>query len=696
MAKERENFSNTELDTAENSDMPVFSFNASGTSNSLKSEDFDISGNTFSAFYDNSHKLIFVLDKTKTENTPNTLLIIANRAGRKWDDILANDYNVDLENIRPKENNKYQKLDIDYNGLSIYGQLIADYETNADLTDSLNKLNEFRKNVGQQAARSRLVAAKNEIKITTETIRVTNKSITKLRAQIKLLKAKLSKARSEVGKKPTKESAARILKIQSQIDKATDKEKRARIRLRRAKKRLEDAQNNVKLANQVLNIDTQINEIKPKEPEMAEEQPKPLFNQDPEIMDDKIAFKPVGFEAPSFVPMDEPVSETQKNDNAVPTTPSEMDTPAEPTPESIPTPVETPEPVMPEQQPEPVPVAEPEPIPTPMVTPEPIPAPVETPEPVTPEPTPIVKESEITVTTPTETPEKLPAPEKPMATQTGDINRPASPTTGKNVTVLNPGAGSKKPTMIYYIMLMVLIALSVLTLWMYQSKMDNSATPNLASPAVTEPAREITPQPATESMPQDSAFIETEPVAVQQPEPKPIPTPAPIVPEMEQPAPAPQPIMPQPVAQPEPIMAEPIPAPVQPIKPIVQQQEQPMPVPAPVPAVRPQPALIVPQTTTKSAPLPEPSMVRMEKPKVIIKNIPETDVNKPEYPVYGPNKNAASAMPETNQPTSQVCTSGTAPDENGCCTGESLKWVESFNGYACCSLADGECYPPLK
>ncbi len=593
MAKERENFSKTNIATAPDSGVPVFSFNASESSEKLVPERFDIHGNQFTAFYDSAHRLIFVLDETRTENTPNALLVMADKQGRKWDDVLGNDYKMDLEEIRPKKNNKYQKLDIDYHGLPIYGQLIADFKTGNDMVSALNAMNGFRAEVGHQIARARLNAAMREIETATATIEKTEDAIAKLHAQIKTLKSKLSKTRSEIGKKPTKESAAKILKIQAQTDTATEKEKRAKARLRRAKKRLEDAQKDMDAARKALDAAAPKQEKKPKEPEMAEE-PKPLFNKDPEILDNKIAFQPIGFETPSFIPP-EPIN---------------YDTPI-----SEPKPVATPDAatLRPPMQMEPIVVAPVVNATMPLTAPEPV--------------------REI----PTVIPQPAPIPQQTMPAPMAE--RPYSPVTGQTTMVTQPVIGTKKPTMIYYVLLIFLIGLSVLTLWLYQSKMDNSTAPNLTAPkmAQTQPA----PMPAAS----ESAFIDSEPVAAPQPQPA------------TQPQPGPMPEMAEPVAS---NFAE-------------------QPVPAPTPDF--------------AEPIPAPDVQESEPMQTV-----EPEMAAPSYPAPAPENNMAA--PVQNDAVVKTgatsCTSGTAPDEDGCCAGENLKWIESYNGYGCCSPADGECYPPLK
>ena len=66
---------------------------------SLKFMEYNIAGNVIRAYYDADDKLIFILDKTISDDKPNVLLVINPVGDRKWDDILANDYGVDLETV---------------------------------------------------------------------------------------------------------------------------------------------------------------------------------------------------------------------------------------------------------------------------------------------------------------------------------------------------------------------------------------------------------------------------------------------------------------------------------------------------------------------------------------------------------------------------------------------------------------------
>ena len=305
----------------------------------LNASDYNIAGNLLRVFSDSDGSVVFVLDLMVNETKPNVLLIINPDDGRKWDDILENDYGIDLETIRPKKDNKYQKLDIEYSGLTVYQDLINAYVAGEDTADKLALLNAFRKIAVRRAASERLVVAETVSDNARETIDRANDSIAELNNRVRQLRAKLTDLRKNIGKEPTKQSAAKILRTESQIDAVNEKIRRAKKRLENAQKRLvvatEDAENardiltkigeNMELPAVIQDMplvtmpdnelaivqDASVPMVYPKESDsnltitneakaeyMADEEVKPLFDTDPEILDEEIAFKPIDFSAP--------------------------------------------------------------------------------------------------------------------------------------------------------------------------------------------------------------------------------------------------------------------------------------------------------------------------------------------------------------------------------------------------------------
>ena len=153
---------------------------------------YDIDGNLIRAFYDLDGRLVFVIDDTVTDAKPNALLVIGAAGTRKWDDILANDYGVVLESIRPKKDNKYQKLDIEYAGLATYDDLIRQFSAAADLGAAIAALNSFRTMASRNAAAERLAAADTLSENARATIDKTNDVIDELNARMRALRSKLA------------------------------------------------------------------------------------------------------------------------------------------------------------------------------------------------------------------------------------------------------------------------------------------------------------------------------------------------------------------------------------------------------------------------------------------------------------------------------------------------------------------------
>ena len=214
---------------------------------------YDIDGNDIKAFYDSADDLIFVLDSTINESKPNVLLVINPDGDKKWDEILSGEYGVDLETIRPKQDNKYQKLDIEYSGLGVYDNLINAYNAGESLEENLNQLAILRDSAARHSAVVRLNAANEMIAKTNVTIVKTKETIVRLQERLKTLRAKLVATKKEIGKVSTKQSASKILKIESQIEAVTEKLNRAKSRLNSAQRRLEIATVDAELASDLLN-----------------------------------------------------------------------------------------------------------------------------------------------------------------------------------------------------------------------------------------------------------------------------------------------------------------------------------------------------------------------------------------------------------------------------------------------------------
>ena len=511
---------------------------------------YTIAGNSINAFYDASDDLVFVLDNTITESKPNVLLVINPDSDKKWDEILSSDYGVDLETIRPKQDNKYQKLDIEYSGLAVYDNLIQAFLADDDMEDFLNQLNVLRDSAARHSAMMRLNTANEVIAKTNVTIVKTKETIVRLQERIKTLRSKLTATRKEIGKVSTKQSAAKILRLESQIEATNEKLKRAKKRLESAQRRLEAATVDAELASNLLNQPA--TEIKPSKPVMVapkhevqvieesddddeeeevepESDVKPLFEEDPKILNEDIAFKPISFDAPTF----ENINQEPEN---IPVINKEVF--EETVKEEVPV-IESFQPIAsvePEAIPESNPVIESF---QPVVSSEPESKPVlESMTPVIQEETHVVEEE----TAPVET-EDYVAPVVPIA-PTATVP-PVSPMINKAQDIKSEvSTTTSKPSFVYYMLLGVLIVLSIFTLWLYQKNVKPT-TPVLTAKAeqsvvVSQPKEPESVKPTEVSVDDDmdNAFIdditEPEPVVTTEPDSEPIivdPLPKPILDE---------------------------------------------------------------------------------------------------------------------------------------------------------------------
>ena len=558
--------------------------------------DYDVAGGLLRAYYDADDKLVFVLDFFESDTKPNVLLVINPIGNRKWDDILMNDYGVDLETIRPKKDNKYQKLDIEYSGLSEYDDLLQAYNSGDALDDALVRLEHFRNVAAVHAAIERRDDAELTVEKARDTIEKTQEKIAGLQEKVKKLRARLSAQRADIGKEPTKQSAAKILRTEAQIDSTTEKINRARKRVDNAQKRLVNAQDEIDAANAILEKLENVSEndfsglpTKPMQtglvmaagvnlPEkkieaadinqdfeeeaeiMAEDEVKPLFDEDPNVLDEDIAFKPVDFngaeaidnKVPSVQPDFMPVFD-EKDDG--------LDLGADETQEDDFMPVDEEKTDFEEYSPV---VTKPEFNVAPVVdayeqdADEKIDsellsgfAPLEIPhvEPEVALEEPLEEEKTVEYTVPQQNPVYEPIMPKPIIAEdvqenysqddlTGENSelsdvspapissdfRPVSPMKSKletdGVVAAAPVAVdetvTRKPSVIYYAMLVLLIVLSVFTLWLYQKSAGDS-TPELG--VKTQPVEDVVSDDVqTEKTSQDMQVVEmvsVEPVGVE-------------------------------------------------------------------------------------------------------------------------------------------------------------------------------------
>ncbi len=723
----------------------------------LTRTDFNIAGNSISAFYDNMQQLICVLDSTVTDIKPNALLIINKTDDRKWDDVLVNDYDMDLETIRPKKDNLYQKLDIEYDGLGVYEKLINERDNPDELKNAIIYLNEFRLTAVRRAALDRLASSEVIAENAQDTINNTKEVIVSLQSEIQDLRARLASQRQDIGREPTKRSASKILRTESQIDSANEKLARAEKRIRNAEKRLAIANRDANAARAILErtqsgnipehnaaqiIESESEYTDPvSEPEstenqgmndMADEEVKPLFDKDPEILDDEIAFKPVDFgmqqsaDDETFMPApqtDDDSTESEKTDtdaqnNSVDD--SESIKPISFTPiadlpdtssynsisqdDDMDDVDETDELDITQEYEQPIVRPQPEPV---------APAPLsfrtqsyddtdsadsaDDTAPVLNTMRPIDNEykpapDSVNVAKPVAAPTPfVPTPVSPV--------RPVSPITGNTVGTVQAVEQKRKPSLLYYFLLIILVVLSIFTLWLYQKSSQNNV-PDIGatSEPVIQPAEPVVvPEPIPEPEPEPVITPEPEPEPVVIPEPEPEPEPAPVV--TPEPEPKPLPVVSyskptdiaEPVVQPKP--AKPVTKPTYNVSRSENIFMEPVETYAVAPTVVAEPEPVyVPEEPVYEEEFDDVQYEQSTTPTsfigpeyALIESTPSASTKKsvigPEYAVI--------------QEEIPMCSDGNAPDANGCCAGEEFAILDN-NSVGCCIIGTDECYPPMQ
>ncbi len=187
----------------------------------------------FIAYYKND-TLLFVLDNTCNYISPNNLLFIESDGNIKWDSILKEKFKIDPMKIRPKENTKYKKLDVNYVDLRIFEDFVKNESD--DLYNSILFLREdlSLKNAFIRESENLLTYNK-----TCKTLETSPETLEKLQKKLLNLSSKLQRNQKmeDEGEKPFDIESKNQL-IQKLYDN-TEKLKNTERRIKRAKKRQE-------------------------------------------------------------------------------------------------------------------------------------------------------------------------------------------------------------------------------------------------------------------------------------------------------------------------------------------------------------------------------------------------------------------------------------------------------------------------
>ena len=209
----------------------------------------------------------------------------------------------------------------------------------------------------------------------------------------------------------------------------------------------------------------------------------------------------------------------------------------------------------------------------------------------------------------------------------------------------------QRSTLLYYVMLIFLIILSIVTLWLYQkTTVDN--VPDLAK-----------------TVPESVATKPVETDVVVPDLPTPFVATANVVKESE-----PEPVAVVPVEEPVAVSVEP--------EPVAEVVSEPVTVTEPEPIVEEESVFVEPTPIAKYEPEP-----------VYVPSEAEVMATKPGYNVSQNEKMfVASEDYDTEMTGIPICEGGVAPDSLGCCPGETYTYTE--DGFMCCNAV--ECFMPAE
>ncbi|MDR0449009.1 MAG: hypothetical protein LBG89_00920 [Rickettsiales bacterium] len=215
----------------------------------LFKKDFSAGGISFSAWLDTHDHAAFVLDMTRDDILPDAMVVIdqdASNPDRKWDDILRKDFDTDPEIVRPRQDNKYQKLDILYMGLSVYQAAVDHMMTHGDASgEIIRDIGSFRLNAAAASAAKRIADNRVILKKVSKTMESTKKTAAKIRAEIAQLTERLAAQKTAAGFQPSRAAASKILKTQSMIEALQEKDERNDTRAKRTAKKIAAARREI-------------------------------------------------------------------------------------------------------------------------------------------------------------------------------------------------------------------------------------------------------------------------------------------------------------------------------------------------------------------------------------------------------------------------------------------------------------------
>jgi len=224
---------------------------------------------SFTAFL-KKNNLLFVIDNTKNEITPNTRLVLEEEQNQKWDEILKERFKINPESIRPKDGHLYQPLDIEYENLHLYKNYLENL--NDDFLAKKIVLN--REKQALKHCISRLDKETETLHKSQATVMSSRKSVNDFSEKLKRSQARQKALEKKKKENPKSVKPEQENKVFNQIEKNNEDVKSRKKRLRRAEKRVEKSKEKIVTIKKLLHlIKEKLSVYKKEELDAIEEKP---------------------------------------------------------------------------------------------------------------------------------------------------------------------------------------------------------------------------------------------------------------------------------------------------------------------------------------------------------------------------------------------------------------------------------------
>lgn len=221
--------------------------------NIYKDQDYD-----FSVYYDNNGNPAFAIERTLDDIAPNHKIIVDAEKGEqnlqnpevKWEEILEKRYSIDINEIWPKIENKFQKIDPEYEGLNLYAELIRNPDSN-EIKEAF-EINREKQSLDNALEREQEELL--ELNRASNTIETSNKTLKRTQKSFSNLKARLKGYKEDEKNDPESVDQEKKQRTIDSFNKYKEKLKRTKRRIRRAERREVKAREELALTRAIIEI----------------------------------------------------------------------------------------------------------------------------------------------------------------------------------------------------------------------------------------------------------------------------------------------------------------------------------------------------------------------------------------------------------------------------------------------------------